>query len=312
MEFASPLYNSSLSYGGRMASDCSHHLEVRVRGTAAAEAAIALLDEAEGAVSAFEATPGDWRLDAYSSSARLDPDLTARLALAAAAAGGQLVQLSEEQLAARDWLADNQLAFPPLRIGRFFVYGSHYGGNIPIAAIGILLDAAAAFGTGEHPSTRGCLIAIDQLARRRPIRRPLDIGAGTGILAIAAAKLLHRPVHARDIDAGSVEVARHNVARNRVARLVRVDCAPGYRNLAGRDRGYDLVLANILARPLAEMARDLADYTAPGGRVVLSGLLRRQEPIVLAAHRGLGLVLERRIVIDGWSTLILRAAPSRE
>ena len=150
-----------------------------------------------------------------------------------------------------------------------------------------MLDAATAFGTGEHPSTRGCLLALEALAQRQPIRHPLDIGTGTGILAIAAAKLLRRRVLASDIDAGSVFVARHNVSHNSVAKLVRVERAVGYRDRALRRNGYDLILANILARPLAFMAADLARHLAPGGRAVLSGLLRRQEAIVLAPHRGL-------------------------
>ncbi len=282
-------------------------IRVLLRGADAAEAVLSLLDGAAGAISAFETAAGDWRIDAFSPRVRLNPDLAARLALAAAAAGGELIEVCEENLAQRDWLAENCLDFPPLRIASFFVYGSHHRGSIPAAAIGIVVDAATAFGTGEHPSTRGCLLALEQLARRRPIRHPLDIGTGTCILAISAAKLLHRPVHARDIDAGSVKVARHNVARNRVAQLIRVDCAPGYRALPPGGHGYDLILANILARPLAMMAADLARHIAPGGHAVLSGLLRRQELAVLAPHRSLGLALDRRIVIDGWSTLVLRA-----
>jgi ribosomal protein L11 methyltransferase len=178
---------------------------------------------------------------------------------------------------------------------------------VPSGAIGIMLDAATAFGTGEHPSTRACLMALEGLAKRRRFRRPLDIGAGTGILAIAAAKLLQRPVLASDIDGGAVRVARHNIGRNGVPSMVRVRRAAGYRDRAIRKSRYDLILSNILARPLALMARDLAGALAPGGRAVLSGLLRRQEPIVLAPHRGYGIVLERRLVIDGWSTLVLRA-----
>jgi ribosomal protein L11 methyltransferase len=294
-----------------LSEDPVYQIRAQVRGTAAAEAVLAVLDEVAAAVAAFETAAGEWRVDAYSPGAPLNPELAARLALAAAAAGGELVDASRKKLAARDWLAENQLAFPPLSIGRFFVYGSHHQGGVPAAKVGILLDAATAFGTGEHPSTRGCLIALQQLAQCRRMRRLLDIGTGTGILAIAAAKLLHRPLHARDIDAGAVIVARHNVARNHVSRLVRFDCAPGYRNLPRRGRGYDLVLANILARPLAEMAPHLARYLAPGGRAVLSGLLRRQEVQVLAPHRALGLVLDRRIIIDGWSTLVIRAAISR-
>jgi ribosomal protein L11 methyltransferase len=283
------------------------HIFARVRGADAAEAVLALLDDAAGAVSAFETAPGEWRLDAYPQSSLRTPDLSARLALAAAAAGGELIEIHAQKLADRDWLAENQLTFPPLRIGRFFVYGSHHHGGAPAGAVGVIIDAAIAFGTGEHPSTRGCLMALEALARRRAIGHPLDIGTGTGILSIAAAKLLRRRVLASDIDAGSVAVARHNVARNGVASLVRTCRASGYRGRALRCWGYDLILANILARPLALMAADLARHLAPGGHAVLSGLLRRQEPIVLAPHLGLGLALERRIVVDGWSTLVLRA-----
>jgi len=284
------------------------HFCARVRGAEAAAAVLALLDEA-AAVSAFESAPQEWRVEAYPASSALTPALAARLALAAAAAGGTLLEIGEEKLPDRDWLAQNQLAFPPMRIGRFFVYGSHYRGRVPAGAIGIQVDAATAFGTGEHPSTRACLMALESLARRRRFRRPLDVGTGTGILAIAAAKLLCCKVLATDIDRGSVRVARHNVIRNGVTRVVRVRRAPGYQDRALRKSRYDLILSNILARPLALLARDLARVIAPGGRAVLSGLLRRQEPIVLAAHRGCGIVLERRIVVDGWSTLILWKPP---
>jgi ribosomal protein L11 methyltransferase len=279
----------------------------RVRGTDAVTAVLALLDDLAGAVSAFEIAPKEWRVEAYPRLPVLTPALSAQLALAAAAEQGTLVEIGEEKLPDRDWLAENQLAFPPLRIGRFFIYGSHHRGGVPSGAIGIMLDAATAFGTGEHPSTRACLMALEGLAKRRRFRHPLDIGAGTGILAIAAAKLLKRRVLASDIDCGAVRVARHNIVRNGGPSMVRVRRAAGYRDRAIRKSRYDLILSNILARPLALMARDLAGALAPGGRAVLSGLLRRQEPIVLVPHRGCGIVLERRLVIDGWSTLVLRA-----
>jgi ribosomal protein L11 methyltransferase len=283
------------------------HFVARVRGVEAVTAVFALLDEAAEAVSAFEIAPQEWRVEAYPTSSVLTPVLSARLALAAAAASGTLVEIGEEKLPARDWLAENQLAFPPLRVGRFFVYGSHYRDPTPAGAIGIAVDATTAFGTGEHPSTRACLMALESLARRHRFRRPLDLGTGTGILAVAAAKLLHCKVLASDIDRGAVRVARHNVVRNGVMGKVRVLRAPGYRDRALRKSRYDLILSNILARPLALLARDLARALVPGGRAVLSGLLCRQEPIVLAPHRGCGIVLERRFVIDGWSTLVLRA-----
>ena len=295
------------SFAGMTTVNTVWRVFARVSGADAAAAVVALLDDATDAVSAFEITPQEWRVEAYPSSPVLTPALTAQVALTAAAAGGTLVEIGEEKLPDRDWLAENQLAFPPLRVGRFFIYGSHHRGRAPSSAIGIMLDAATAFGTGEHPSTRGCLIALDGLSRRHHFRRPLDIGTGTGILAIAAAKLLRRKILASDIDCGAVRVARHNLVCNGVASLVRVRRAPGYRDRAIRKSRHDLVLSNILARPLALMARDLSRTLKPGGRAVLSGLLRRQEPIVLAPHRGCGIVLERRLVIDGWSTLVLRA-----
>lgn len=295
----------------RPVSQGIRHLVARVRGAAAASAVFAALDDRAGgdragAVSAFKTAPEEWRVEAYAKFPILGPDLSARLALAAAAGGGELVEVAEQRLPDRDWLRENQLGFPPLRIGRFFVYGSHFAGKVPAGAIGIALDAATAFGTGEHPSTQGCLLALELLTRRGRIAAPLDIGAGTAILSIAAAKLLRRRVRASDIDPGSVAVARRNVAGNGVAGLVRVGHTPGYRGRGLRRRRHDLVLSNILARPLALLAADLARTLAPGGRAVLSGLLRRQEPIVLAPHRGLGIALERRIVIDGWSSLIVR------
>ncbi|MBV9859479.1 MAG: 50S ribosomal protein L11 methyltransferase [Alphaproteobacteria bacterium] len=281
----------------------------RLRGAEAALDAAAILDAAAGAVSAFESADGptEWRVEAYPRGSILTAELELRLALAAASGGGTLVEIGEERLRERDWVAENRLAFPPLRIGRLWIHGSHERAPPPPGAIAIEIDASIAFGTGEHPSTRGCLLAMQQLTARRRFRRPLDIGTGSGILAIAAARLLRRPVLAADIDAASVRLARENVGKNGVAGLVRVRRAPGYRDRTIAAARYDLVCANILARPLARMARDLSRRLAPGGRAVLSGLLLRQEPLVLAAHRGVGMTLERRLVIDGWSTVILRS-----
>lgn len=284
-------------------------ITAEVEGADAALAIAAALDELAGAVSAFEGAEGAalWRVEAYPRAPALDAALEVRLALAAAASGGRLVQILEERLPERDWLAENRRAFPPLRVGRFFIHGSHWRGRAPAGAIAIEIDAATAFGTGEHPSTRGCLEALDSLARRRRFRRPLDIGTGSGILAIAAAKRLRRAVLASDLDCAAVRVAAHHVRRNGLAGQVRLICAPGYRSRAVRRSKYDLILANILARPLALMARDLGRAIAPGGVAILAGLLRRQEAQVVAAHRAQGLALERRLVIDGWSTLILRS-----
>jgi ribosomal protein L11 methyltransferase len=258
-----------------------------------------------GSVAAFETREGkppEWLVETYAGGVLVDAALDLRLTLAATAAGGKILDLIELPVAERDWLAENRRAFPPQRIGRFFIHGSHWRDKPPAGSIAIEIDAATAFGTGEHPSTRGCLVAFDRLAKARRFRHPRDIGTGSGILAIAAAKALRRRVAASDIDPVSVRVARHHARRNGMAASVRADAASG----AGRSRGHDLVFANILARPLVLMARDLARVTAPGGTVILSGLLRRQEAGVLAAYRRQLLALAGRVVIDGWSTLILR------
>jgi ribosomal protein L11 methyltransferase len=286
------------------------HLLARVHGADAAEAVLPLLEAVSEAVTAFEIEPGpEWRVEAYPGRAVLTPELTARLALAAVAAGGALLEISEQKLAERDWLADNRLAFPPMRVGRFFIHGSHYRGRMPAGAIAIRVDAATAFGTGEHASTRGCLLALERIGRMKHIRHPLDIGTGTGVLAIAAARLTGRPVVARDIDGAAIAVARRNIGANSVRRLVRAAAAPGYRGLPRA--AYDVVLSNILARPLAGLARDLSRVLQPGGRAVLSGLLARQEALVIAAHRLGGLAVERRVAIEGWSTLVMRRRPAR-
>jgi ribosomal protein L11 methyltransferase len=282
------------------------HVSIRVEGADAASAIADIFDALTGAVSAFETREGqppEWLVETFATRPLVDAGLDLRLALAAIAGGGKILDRIELPVVERDWLAENRRAFPPQRIGRFLIHGSHWRDKPPPGTIAVEIDAATAFGTGEHPSTRGCLITFDRLARRRRFRRVRDIGTGSGILAIAAAKRLRRPVMASDLDPGAVRVARHHARRNGVGALVRVECAAGP---ASQGRGYDLVFANILARPLALMARDLSRLVAPGGRVVLSGLLGWQEAGVLAAYRTQHLSLDHRIPLAGWSTLVLR------
>ncbi|HEY1796273.1 MAG TPA: 50S ribosomal protein L11 methyltransferase [Stellaceae bacterium] len=292
-----------------MQSDRIWRISVDLRGAEAAAAVASLVDDEAGGLSLFEADEaGDlWRLDTYASGRRLNPTLEVRIRLAASGAGGDVIALSEEPVEERDWLEETKRAFPPLWVGRFLVHGSHWRPPARDGAIALEIDAASAFGTGEHPSTTGCLLALDQLARRRRFRRPLDIGTGSGILAIAAARLLARRVEAGDIDPGSVRVARHHVRRNGLAGQVQVGCVPGFRSRRVKGRRFDLIFANILARPLAQMARDLSRAIAPDGVAVLSGLLGRQEAYVLSAYRARRLCLVRRIAIGEWSTLILSA-----
>ncbi len=277
----------------------------------AANALAAILGCVASAVSAFETRPGGaWQVEAYAERAPGRADLEAAGAMAALAYGVSTVALLDaltvERLAPRDWVRENQQSFPPIRAGRFFIHGSHHDRKPPSGAIALRIDAATAFGTGEHATTRGCLLALTGLAGRRRFRHPLDMGTGTGILAMAAARRWSCRVLACDIDAGSVHVARENVAVNGLASRIRLVRSDGYRAAAIRRAApFDLITANILARPLAAMAGALAASLAPDGIAVLSGLLSRQVPLVLAAHRAHGLGLRRRIEVEGWQTLIL-------
>ena len=258
------------------------------------------------AVCAFEERDGGpWRVEGF---ARDKPDrgsLIARLALAWLDIAGSPPEPRWDRLPRQDWVGINQASFQPLSVSRFFIHGSHFKNRVPAGRIALEIDAATAFGTGEHATTRGCLTVLAAMAPHGP-QRILDMGTGTGILAMAAAKRWRRRIVARDIDPEAVRVTVHNIRCNGVARLVAVGRSAGYRERGvTRRRPYDLVLANILARPLERMAADLRHALAPGGIAVLSGLLSYQEPGVLAAHRLAGLRLQQRIVIDGWSTLVL-------
>ena len=259
---------------------------------------------------------GTWLVEAVKPRGAQDSELAAGLALAAALTGFH-AKLSRAATAAEGWLARSYASFPEQRVGRRFVLrGSHLTAapapaGRPAGRIVLIVDAGAAFGSGEHGSTRGCLRALERLAPRRP-RRVLDLGTGSGVLAMAAARLWHRRVLAADVDPWSVRVAARNARDNALAPLLRVRRSDGWQGPAVRAGApYDLVLANILARPLCRMAKHLAARLAPGGTAVLAGLLGVQARQVLAAHRRHGLVLAARIDEGSWTTLILRAGSGR-
>jgi ribosomal protein L11 methyltransferase len=279
------------------------------------------LDPETAAVSTFEGPGTDWSVALHF---RDPPDETAVRALVAAASDAALAgALMFETLAATDWVRSSLAGLKPVEAGRFVVHGAHDRARIGANRIGIEIEAGLAFGTGHHGTTRGCLLSLDWIVKRRnpcvaKARRTgrtiavLDVGTGTGVLAIAAAKALRMPVLATDIDPRSVQVAKENVRLNRAGAFITLVRADGLGARPVRARApYSLVFANILLEPLRRMATPIARVVAPNGHVVLSGLLTAQAAPALAAYRARGLVLERRIPLEGWMTLVLRRGAMR-
>jgi ribosomal protein L11 methyltransferase len=255
------------------------------------------------AVSAFENT--------HSSMMTLEAFFAARpqakaIESAAARAGVALHGLSIERLPETDWVARALEGRPPIRAGRFFVCAPEDRARAPGGSHPVVIAATQGFGTGSHPSTWGCLIAIDALAKHRRVTRALDLGCGAGALAIAMARAWRKPVLGVDIDASSVACARENARVSELGALTRFICGDGTTHAAVRAGApFDLIAANILARPLGRMARPLTRLLAPEGVLILSGLLAGQEAYVRAAYHTQGLALRERLLIDGWATLML-------
>lgn len=259
-------------------------------------------------VASFGTTPdGPWTIEAYADAPPDHARLGQALGQVATAAAIDLPDLQVEPMAATDWLRANRDSFQPIRAGRYFVYPSHYEGEMPSGAIAICIDAATAFGSGTHGSTQGCLLALDLLMPAIGRGMLLDLGCGSGILSIAMARTGGHAVIAVDINAEAIRVCRENARINGVADRVHAFRGGGLRDRRVAINGpYPLVVANILARPLMEMARDIAANVEVGGFVVLSGLLIGQEVQVLGAYRRCGLSLHDRVTVGGWRTLILR------
>jgi ribosomal protein L11 methyltransferase len=205
-----------------------------------------------------------------------------------------------------DWIKLSQEGLPPVRAGRFFVYGAHDAGEVPHGVVPIRIEAGLAFGTGHHETTALCLSVLSELAKKRRYANVLDLGCGTGLLAIGAAKLWRRPVVASDIDAVAVEVTRENASANGEAPLVRAVTADGLQHPAlAAQAPYDLIIANILAGPLTRLAPEIARALAPGGTLVLSGLLQWQENMVTSFYRPHSLVFRSVRRAGVWSALVL-------
>jgi ribosomal protein L11 methyltransferase len=263
--------------------------------------------EGQAAIAAFEGPGGRWDITVHFAQA---PDQTSIRELVAIAAGGEVArEVSFDTVEAKDWVRATLEELVPVRAGRFIVHGRHDRAKVAPNKLGIEIEAALAFGTGHHGTTRGCLLLLDQVLKARRPRRVLDLGTGTGVLAIAAAKALHGAVLASDIDPASVQVARDNSRLNEVGNLVQTIRANGFSAPPFRAHGrFDLVLANILANPLRQLATPMARHLAPSASVILSGLLPHQARGVIAAYRARGLVLLRHVRIEGWSSLLMRNA----
>jgi ribosomal protein L11 methyltransferase len=318
------------------------------------------LETPDVAVSLWEASAGQWRLAIHAPAAADRNHIRAAVAAATGAKAARTLRF--EQIEATDWIRESVALLKPVRAGRFVVHGAHDRAAAGPNRIGIEIEAALAFGTGHHGTTRGCLVTLDRLCKlaskqrqltacpsaargrwrgnpagRVPATRAtdphpdprkaridphpfggrdkkrrttncvriLDVGTGTGLLAIAAARTLRRRVLATDNDPAAVRVARDNARRNRAGMLIDIVKANGVTARSLRDPArFDLIFANILLTPLQRMASSLLRLTTQGGRIVLSGLLPKQANAALAAYRPLA--LERRIDLDGWTTLVLR------
>lgn len=264
-----------------------------------------LIEPAADALTVFETSPGNWRLEAYFNNGLDGRDI-----------GAELVPLMTEPLPPfvlepvpdLNWVAISQAALPPVEAGRFVVHGSHDSGRVRRGPNAILIDAGEAFGTAHHATTLGCLLAIDRLTRSETFDTVLDLGCGSGVLAIAVAKALPAAhIIATDLDAQSVKVAAENMRLNGVASRIATTCASGLDHAWLRQSPpFDLLIANILAGPLIHLAPAIARKVARGGTLLLSGILIPQAPQVLAAYRTSGFDLVRHDRVTGWSTLTLR------
>lgn len=291
--------NSAATHVARLIADEPHAQHV-------ANLLAETLEPGSAVCSAFARADGAWQVDVHFRAPLTAPSLRASIALVG---GTRLAnKLSIEVVTPRNWVRESLIGLRPVTAGRFVVHGAHDRERVPSHCIGIEIEAGTAFGTGHHGTTRGCLLALDALARTRKPRYVLDLGTGSGVLAIACAKLMRVRVLATDIDPRAVAVARANARLNGVANLVTTVHAADLRAPEIVKRApFDLVLSNILLRPLQQLAAPVARHLSPNARVVLSGLLSSQGNAAVAAYRSQGLVLERSFRLDDWVTPVMVA-----
>jgi ribosomal protein L11 methyltransferase len=283
----------------------------QARARAVADLIVESFEPAEAASSAFETEEGwpgggkAWLVEAYFG---FEPDEETLRDLIRAAADEDTARAATFGLTEKaDWVANALAGLVPVRAGRFLVHGAHDRARVKANDIGVEIEAGLAFGTGHHGTTRGCLLHFDQLIKRRRPSHVLDVGCGAGVLAIAAAKVLHAKVWLGDIDPIAVAVANQNASLNGVGGHCKAIVSRGVEALSLREGApYDLVFANILARPLRLLARSLAAAMTRDGEAIVSGLLLADVPGVLAAWRARGFHCADRIDLEGWASLRLR------
>jgi ribosomal protein L11 methyltransferase len=284
----------------------SHQATIEAEASAAERIVLALEEAVEPeavAVGLFDRGHGRFEIFAHYQE---PPPREVLLRLIAQSAGdGELGALRIEALPQADWVTLSQGKRGPVAAGRFLVHGSHDRGRVARGRFSIEIDAGQAFGTAHHASTRGCLLALDDTLKRWRPRKVVDIGTGSGILAIAAAKALRRSVTASDSDPLAVSIAAANARVNCVGTLVGAVTAAGFRHPRLRRRKADLVLANLLERALYNLAPAFAQSVAPGGRAILSGLTETRARGIQARYLSLGFAMEKRFILDGWTTLVI-------
>lgn len=268
-----------------------------------AEDLFSSLEEEDLSLAWYEKEAESWIFQIiYASS--LERPLTKKIKAFFQTHGLSLPDITRKPLLEKDWVATVYKDSPPLTLGKFYIYGSHIQGGIPTSLIPLQVDAATAFGSGQHESTEGCLKALSLLSEQQAFHHPLDMGCGSGILALAMARLWKTPVLACDNDPEAVRVTRENARINHLDSWIEARVSEGFESLEGKI--FDTITANILAGPLCQMAGEALQVLEPQGVIVLAGLLNRQAEDVIDAYRSVGARLVDQLFIGDWSTLIMR------